>query len=511
MKINRIFLIAIVAIVGLNTILVQTASANQNAELVANTTQSLTPSFVEGEVLVKTLSVGAEKSAYSDYVATIHDLESSMIADLDSGANWNLMKSNDGRTTDQLMAELGNNPDVIWVEPNFHRAGSLIPNDPEYPYQEALFQLGGVTPNYFELSQMAQSETWIIQVDSGINFTEPELEGKIIEGLGYDFVNNDSDPSDDAGHGTRIGCLMVARTNNGYRVASYGGLANVKILPIKVIDVNNHGTTAWSVAGFNLANELAKTHPEIRVVNASLGGYGMSYAERDQLAELAINDVVVSIAAGNDANNNDVTPSYPGAWSRDLPILTVGAASADRIAGFSNFGAKSVTMFAPGSGATLDLQGNVVASSGTSDSCAFVSAVAGVICSLRPDMDARQVSYQITATATPKQFLEGNCKTGGTLNAEAALSNLLQAPEPDVLNVLKIKWVSSNGGTLVIKVTSTDPSAVITVVGYNPTIKIKSGVKVLKLKGFGIRPAQGTLNIWLLSSSWGVANVTAMK
>jgi subtilisin family serine protease len=512
MKINRIFVIAIVAIVGLNTVLVQTASANKSVDYVVNTTtQSLTPSFVEGEVLVKTVSVGADKSAYSDYVSSVHDLESSMIADLDSGANWNLMKSSDGRTTDQLMAELGNNPDVIRVERNFHRAGSLVPNDPEYPYQKPVFDFGGATPAYFELSQMAQSETWIVQIDSGINFAESEFIGKIVEGLGYDFVNGDSDPTDDNGHGTRVAGLMVSRTHNDDKVASFAGLANVKVLPIKMLDSDNHGTSAWLVASLNLTNELAKTHPEVRVVNASIVGGGESYAERDQLAELAINDVVVSISAGNDANNNDVTPSYPGAWAKDLPILTVGAASADRIAGFSNFGAKSVTMFAPSGNYTVGLDGSVVSSSGTSTSCAFVSAVAGVICSLRPDMDARQVSYQITATATPKQFLEGNCKTGATLNAELALSSLLQAPEPDVLNILKIKWVSGNGGTLVIRVTSSDPNATITVVGYNPTIKVKSGVKILKLKGFGIRPAQGTLNVWLLSSSWGVANVTAMK
>ena len=138
---NRIFAITVLVIVGLNIVPVQLASANQGVDHVANATQSLAPSFVEGEVLVKTVSVGADKSAYSDYVSSVHDLESSMIADLDSGANWNLMKASDGRTTDQLIAELGNNPDVIWVEPNFHRAGSLVPNDPEYPYQESLFQL----------------------------------------------------------------------------------------------------------------------------------------------------------------------------------------------------------------------------------------------------------------------------------------------------------------------------------------------------------------------------------
>lgn len=512
MKINRIFLIAIVAILGLNIVPVQAASANQGVDHVANATQSLAPSFVEGEVLVKTVSVGADKSAYSDLVASVHDLESSMIADLDSGANWNLMKASDGRTTNQLMVELGNNPDVIRVERNYHRAGSLIPNDPEYPYQKPVFDFGGATPAYFELSQMAQSETWIVQIDSGINFAESEFVGKIVEGLGYDFVNNDSDPTDDNGHGTRVAGLMVSRTHNAEKVASFSGLANVKVLPIKSIDANNHGTSAWLVSAFNLANDLAKTHPEVRVINISIGGGGQSYAERDQLAELAINDVVVSIASGNYAENNDVAPSYPGAWAKDLPILTVGAANADSIADFSNFGAKSVTMFAPSGNATVGLDGQVASSSGTSASCAFVSAVAGVICSLRPDMDARQVSYQLTATATPKQFLEGNCKTGATLNAEAALSSLLQAPEPDVLNVLKIKWVSSNGGTLVIRVTSSDPTATITVVGYNPTIKIKAGgVKVLKLKSFGIRPAQGTLNVWLLSSSWGTAHVTAMK
>ena len=122
-------------------------------------------------------------------------------------------------------------------------------------------------------------------VDTGIDYNHPDLDGNIwhnpsepVNGVdddgdgfvddvhGADFVNRDTNPNDDAGHGTHVGGIIGAEGNNGDRrhAASTGTRS---LMPLKFLDDNGEGNTADAA----MAIDYAVAHGA-RVINASWGG-----------------------------------------------------------------------------------------------------------------------------------------------------------------------------------------------------------------------------------------------
>lgn len=173
-------------------------------------------------------------------------------------------------------------------------------------------------------------------VDTGVHLGHPDLAANLI--AGRDFVNNDSDPQDDDGHGTHVAGIAAAVSGNSIGVA--GVAPSTKILPVKVLDPD--GGFADDISdGIRYA-----TDRKAGVINLSLGEVVPLTELRSQTIDDAIKyavskGVVVVAAAGNDA--------YPFA-SRDTAdlILMVGATTrADGRAAYSNSG-DGVRLWAPG-------------------------------------------------------------------------------------------------------------------------------------------------------------------
>jgi thermitase len=101
-------------------------------------------------------------------------------------------------------------------------------------------------------------------LDSGINFSHPDLQGRIASG-GHDFWNNDSDPTDDNGHGSHVAGIVAATTNNGRGVAGTTW-EDVKVLPVKILDRNGDGTVDTVAAGLRFAADRGA-----RIINLSVG------------------------------------------------------------------------------------------------------------------------------------------------------------------------------------------------------------------------------------------------
>jgi len=186
-------------------------------------------------------------------------------------------------------------------------------------------------------------------IDTGVDYTHPDLVGKVIKG--YDYVNADTDPMDDHGHGTHVAGIIAAKTNNGYGMAGISW--NSKILAIKVLNSQGWGT----VFDISLGIKYAANSSSVKVINMSLGGPNSSTEQSAVEYAVVTKGKLLVASAGNDGTD-DPTNSYPAAFSVTYPSKVLAVAAHDYIeiapdvwdqckAPFSNFGTW-VSITAPG-------------------------------------------------------------------------------------------------------------------------------------------------------------------
>jgi subtilisin family serine protease len=248
------------------------------------------------------------------------------------------------------LAALNADPDVAWAEPNRPRR---LSSDPLAGVLWGLNNTGQSvwwnrgTPD----ADIDAPQAWAVSrgagvvvgvVDTGVDAGHPDLAGRLV--AGHDFVDDDDDPQDGHGHGTHV-AGTIAATENGTGVV--GVAPEARIMPLRVLDANGGGNSADVAAAFAYAGDRG-----VRIVNASLGSDYPSMVERRAIHEHP--GTLFVVAAGNGGadgvgdDNDDATREYPCA--HDEPnLVCVGATDAnDARAGFSNYGAASVDLFAPG-------------------------------------------------------------------------------------------------------------------------------------------------------------------
>ena len=227
-------------------------------------------------------------------------------------------------------------------------------------------------------------------VDTGIRATHQEFAGRVVSG--YDFVSNDSDPTDCHGHGTHVAGTVMGST--------YGVAKAAKVSGLRVLDCGGSGYTSNIIAGLNW---IRTNHASVGgggpgVVNMSLGGYGYSKGMDDAINALVDAGISVVVAAGN---SDDDASFYSPAGIEEA--ITVGATtSTDARASYSNYGSV-VDIFAPGSGVISAWYTSNTASatlSGTSMAAPHVAGAAALYLSLNPAATPTQVVNAITTTAT---------------------------------------------------------------------------------------------------------------
>jgi type VII secretion-associated serine protease mycosin len=286
----------------------------------------------------------------------------------------------------ELAERLQRIPEVVYAEPDYCLKATLLPDDPYYQS----FQWG--------LPQIEMEKAWDITtgdpsiivavLDTGVASDHPDLAGKVI--AGYDFVNNDDNPYDDNGHGTFTAGIAAARGNDGTGVA--GVSWGAQIMPVKIL--NSEG--AGSVEDFTQGIRYAADHGA-RVINVSAGMPVASRAMADAVDYAYSKGCFLVAAAGN---TPDGQPNYPAAFDQ---VEAVGASGRnDTTTGFSSFG-QYLDVVAPGAGivSTSWSDGDLTydSASGTSASAPFVSGLASLILSVRPDLTNTQIKQIIESTA----------------------------------------------------------------------------------------------------------------
>lgn len=177
------------------------------------------------------------------------------------------------------------------------------------------------------LGALSATPPTVAVIDTGVDYTHPDLSGKVI--LGKNCVENNFDPYDDNGHGTHVAGIIAAKAGN----SQYGeGVSpNSKILAVKVLGASGSGTFFDVAAGMLYARTKATT-PPTRVINMSLGGPASALVATQVLAIKNAGKVLVA-AAGN---SNTTTPSYPGA-DANTALRVMATEENDSRAWFSNF------------------------------------------------------------------------------------------------------------------------------------------------------------------------------
>ena len=360
-----------------------------------------------------------------------------------------------GRPAAAAAAALERAPGVAYAEPDVARAALVTPDDRLFGVQWALANTGQTvagttgTPG----ADVAAAAGWEISVgdpgvtvavvDSGVELAHPDLvanawsspgetgsgreangvdddaNGFVDDHQGWDFVDGDARPDDANGHGTHVAGTIGARGNDGVGVAGLSWRS--RLLALRALDSEGAGRVASVIAAYAYARRAGA-----RIVNVSLGGRLPAQAERDAITAAA--DVLFVVAAGNDGLDNDLVGAYP--CSYDLPNVVCVAASDrdDALAPFSNRGARSVDLAAPGVRIASSVPGSSWAYlSGTSMAAPHVAGAAALALAREPGLSALELRARLRASVRPVPALAGQVATGGRLDI-ARLLTLTGAP-----------------------------------------------------------------------------------
>ena len=244
-----------------------------------------------------------------------------------------------GMSVEEGVREFKGKREVLYAEPNYVYQASAIPNDPRFGELWGLDQAGDHdidAPEAWDVTT-GSSGVKVAVVDTGVAYDHPDLAQNMVPG--HDFFANDTDPRDEEGHGTHVAGTIGARGNNGIGVAGVNWA--VSLMPVRVLGPTG-GTNASVTNGFAYAAANGA-----KVVNASLGGGGYSQLMKDAI-DAAAGTTLFVVAAGNDGEDNDDLPTYPCNYTSVNLICVAATSENDALADFSNFGAESVDLAAPG-------------------------------------------------------------------------------------------------------------------------------------------------------------------
>jgi subtilisin family serine protease len=363
-----------------------------------------------------------------------------------------------GASVEDALAALRANPSVAYAEPDYLWTTDALPDDEKFNQEWGLYNTGQEIAGYPGEAagvDIDAPEAWeygtgsadvvVADIDEGCDYRHPDLapnmwtnpgevpdnnidddaNGFVDDVHGWDFINDDASTFDGAldfsdttdFHGTHTSGTIGAVGNNGIGVA--GVCWTVRIMSIKFLEVS--GSTSDAIASFDYAVMMKQRGVNLRAINCSWGGGSYSQALYDAISHTTELGILVCASSGNAGSDNDAVPGYPASY--DLPnIISVGAWTRyNQEASFSNYGAASVDLLAPGGlVASTGPNGHYYFSSGTSMAAPHVTGAAALIASIAPSLTAADIKNVLLSTTVPVPYAHASV-TRGRLDLKAAV------------------------------------------------------------------------------------------
>jgi subtilisin family serine protease len=394
---------------GVAVLLALAALAGAALAAVGATAASGTVDYVPGELIVQ-FEPGLRTAAQ----ASVVESEGAALERRLAAPRTALVRLAEGASVGDAARSFELRADVAGAQPNFFYRAQIVPNDLRFAELWGLPRISA--PAAWDTGTGSRSVT-VAVTDTGILAEHLDLAPNIVGG-GHDFVERDDDAADEQGHGTHVAGIIGAVGDDGRGVTGVNW--SVGLLPVRVLDASGRGTTATIADGFRYAASRA------RVVNASLGG-----GANDPALERAIADfpeTLFVVAAGNSGLNNDGVPTFPCAYPEPNLICVAATDATDALAYFSNVGATTVDLAAPGvSILSTWRDGDYYSASGTSMATPYVAGAAALLWSRNPALTAAQVKAALLGSVDP---LGLPLVSGGRLNVARAVGAIMPPPPP---------------------------------------------------------------------------------
>lgn len=351
------------------------------------------------------------------------------------------------------IARLRADPAIAYAEPNWKVTTQATSNDPYYTNGSLYGMYGDQTTPANQFGSQA-GEAWakgitgsasvyVGVIDEGIQITHPDLNdniwtnpfdptdgvdndgnGYVDDTNGWDFFHGDRTVYDGSvdDHGTHVSGTIGAEGGNGVGVAGVNW--DVTLISGKFLGPSG-GSTADAILAVDYMTDLKVQHGlNIVATSNSWGGGGFSQGLLDAIGRGAAQDILFVAAAGNGGYNNDTSPSYPASYDTtgtvagyDGVIAVAAINNTGARASFSQYGARSVDLGAPGVGVFSTVPNNTYASyDGTSMATPHVSGAVALIASRYPSATGLQIKTQLLKATAPTPSLSGKTVTGGRLD-----------------------------------------------------------------------------------------------
>lgn len=339
-------------------------------------------------------------------------------------------------------------PGVLYAQPNYIRHAIQTP--PSAPPNDPLWLDGSL----WGLQKIQAQQAWssfttgdgsviVASIDTGIDYTHPDLvanmwhnpleipgnfidddgDGYVDDIYGINTANHNSDPYDDQGHGTHTAGTIAAAGNNNEGVVGVNW--NAKLLSCKFLDANGSGTDAGAIECFDYVLTLRARGENIRVTSNSWGSARGSEpvspalrAAIDAAGDLGIINI---FGAGNDGTDNDVSPFDPASYDSPSIVAVASSGTTDRRSFFSNYGATSVDLAAPGEDILSTYPGGAYEYlSGTSMATPHVAGVAALLAKMDPTLSVAGIKALLLDNVDQSSRWTNRVVSGGRLNAYRA-------------------------------------------------------------------------------------------
>ncbi|GAA4863949.1 S8 family peptidase [Luteimonas vadosa] len=369
-----------------------------------------------------------------------------------------LMRLPRGLDVATAVRAIQNDTSVEYAEPNWIYQHAAVSNDTYYTNGSLWGMYGDATSPANQYGSQA-GEAWaaghtscgnvvVGVIDEGIYTQHEDLAANIwvnphdpVDGIdndgngyvddvnGWDFEggsNNVNSGGSGDDHGTHVAGTIAGVGGNGKGVAGVCW-SGVKLISARFLG-RRGGSTADAISAIDYFNDLKTRHGlNLVATNNSWGGGGFSQALQDAIGRADSAGILFIAAAGNSGANNDTTASYPSNYPNPNIIAVAALTSSGALASYSQYGAVTVDIGAPGSGiwstVPKSTKGKLVSGyasyNGTSMATPHVTGAAALYRSARPGASAADVKAAILGTAVTTPSLQGKVLSNGRLNASS--------------------------------------------------------------------------------------------